>query len=542
MATCLADKPDYFNLSNNFRLHPMGEFNCHADNLDISQWEKANKKLAPGREYCLRFNLQLKASDIPENPALFLSSLSASEIYWDGQALTSNGTPGDSKKAEQPGNIHFFYPLQNLENLSGSHTISMRLSTHFLQKPLHQSFYSFALVNETVMRKELQTNYLIPLVLAGFLFCVSLIFYLIYLLYRRQEQSLWFSVLAFLSSALLVVEKLREIFGYSYDWHIPRLNAVLLLSTLVATALVGFYLSYFQIQQKYKWFVGLLLLSVLTWILPIGYDPRSLIVFGLALLGCLSITLLQFKTHKREATLNTAFLSVAISLFIYWNLRFVEYGFAAIIALLIVFHLIVMIRQFAIDRTRALEAEKMELELLKRSLQPHFLMNSLTLVMEWIETQPEKALDFIQALSKEFKLFTQFSQKRCVSLAEEIEFCQNYLAIMSSRLQVDCSLTIAGNNYAIELPPAIIHTLLENSFTHCGQQNSFEFHLTITESENSTTLLLASPLGTRVASGTGLGSRYIRTQLKRLFDDNWQFNSYQKKQLWFDEIRVRSIQ
>ena len=40
--------------------------------------------------------------------------------------------------------------------------------------------------------------------------------------------------------------------------------------------------------------------------------------------------------------------------------------------------------------------------MLKRSLQPHFLFNSLMSLQEWIEDKPEKAAHFVQALAESF--------------------------------------------------------------------------------------------------------------------------------------------
>ena len=47
--------------------------------------------------------------------------------------------------------------------------------------------------------------------------------------------------------------------------------------------------------------------------------------------------------------------------------------------------------------------ERLKMELIKKHIQPHFLMNSLTALEELIEQSPHQAIDFIQKLSELFK-------------------------------------------------------------------------------------------------------------------------------------------
>src|SRR5205085_2260579 len=42
---------------------------------------------------------------------------------------------------------------------------------------------------------------------------------------------------------------------------------------------------------------------------------------------------------------------------------------------------------------------RLELEMLRRHLQPHFLMNTLTALSEWIEEDPKTAVKMIESLS-----------------------------------------------------------------------------------------------------------------------------------------------
>src|SRR3546814_19410817 len=48
-------------------------------------------------------------------------------------------------------------------------------------------------------------------------------------------------------------------------------------------------------------------------------------------------------------------------------------------------------------------AQRLELDLLKQHLKPHFLMNTLTALAGWIEESPHTAVRMVDALADEFR-------------------------------------------------------------------------------------------------------------------------------------------
>jgi sensor histidine kinase YesM len=78
---------------------------------------------------------------------------------------------------------------------------------------------------------------------------------------------------------------------------------------------------------------------------------------------------------------------------------------------------------------------KIEMNLLKTIIQPHFLMNSLNTLVGLIWESPKKASDMIVALGAEVRNILEIPDVKEVTLAKEIEFCSAYLKIMSLRLE-----------------------------------------------------------------------------------------------------------
>ena len=50
-----------------------------------------------------------------------------------------------------------------------------------------------------------------------------------------------------------------------------------------------------------------------------------------------------------------------------------------------------------------LRSARLELELLKKHIQPHFLLNSLNSVIAWLEEEPSTAVRLVNALAEELR-------------------------------------------------------------------------------------------------------------------------------------------
>src|SRR5262249_47651749 len=113
-----------------------------------------------------------------------------------------------------------------------------------------------------------------------------------------------------------------------------------------------------------------------------------------------------------------------------------------------------------------LAAARLEIELLKKNIQPHFLLNTLATLVEVIEREPKTAVTPIQALAGEFRILARVSGEKLIPLAQEIELCRAHLDVMSLRKGAACALRVTGARDDDPVPPALIHTLVENGLTH----------------------------------------------------------------------------
>ena len=87
---------------------------------------------------------------------------------------------------------------------------------------------------------------------------------------------------------------------------------------------------------------------------------------------------------------------------------------------------VIQVRQVRREREAAqLKSARLEVELLRRQIQPHFLMNTLTALAEWVEQEPRVASKMIQALSEEFRVLCDISMCaiRPAAMTGPIPFC-----------------------------------------------------------------------------------------------------------------------
>ncbi|HEV7478062.1 MAG TPA: sensor histidine kinase [Burkholderiales bacterium] len=107
------------------------------------------------------------------------------------------------------------------------------------------------------------------------------------------------------------------------------------------------------------------------------------------------------------------------------------------------------------------------LQALQARIRPHFLFNSLNMVLSLVRRDPRRAERALEDLSDLFR--TLMSEPRqFVRLAEEIELLQRYAELeqlrLGERLQIDWELDTAPLDAL--LPPLVLQPLLENAVHH----------------------------------------------------------------------------
>ncbi|PLY40901.1 hypothetical protein CSZ94_18600 [Janthinobacterium sp. ROICE36] len=481
--------------------------------------------LQAGQLLCVERDVTLAATP-PSTQLMVLSALAASELWLDGDRIGSNGQPARQASGERPGDIDFAIHLTPQQLAMGTHHLRLLLSTQQVPARLPSPFYALYLVERQDYRTALAWYRLPPLLLAGALGAIALLFLALTALYQRQRHWAMFAALCLVAALLLVVELWRSVSGYAYPLHLPRLYAVSALTWLFSAVLpVYFYMAY----RLPRWPLAaavLLACIALAGVLPAHFDARCWLMFLAGLAASLALNLGALWRRLPGSRGGTLIALASCALFLLTGSQFAEGGFALVVCFLLLPLCAQLLAQLLRDRSKAARARQLENQLLRKSMQPHFLMNSLSLISELNAQSPQAAETFIEALGAELRMLNEFAQQPSIALTQELALCHNYLSIMGTRLQQPCSLQLDGEAAGISVPPAMLLTALENAFSHNRYRHGAAFILRIAQHAQTQVLTLVVPEGeARPHAGSGVGEQYIRASLQAVFGDAARYAS-----------------
>jgi sensor histidine kinase YesM len=293
--------------------------------------------------------------------------------------------------------------------------------------------------------------------------------------------------------------------------------------------------------------------------------PPRLIMFGLLPLSWLGVFVALNQFYMYAVTLFSAAISLVTifqkksgsllalagccvlfaGIFISFQKQ-VDYAWALGFCGLIILLTVSLSRQMAEQNKKRQESElhsaRLELELLKKHIQPHFLLNSLNSIIAWLEENPQTAVRLVTALAEELHLILQFSKEKMVLVSEELRLCRHHLEVMGLRQDKQYTLTVDSVPDTETIPPLVFHTLVENGLTHgYAKKNSGTFRFSRKVDGGTVTYSLFNDSSTEkkekpVNASEGTGLRYVRTRLQEAFPNAWNLESSPVTDGW--QVRI----
>jgi two-component system LytT family sensor kinase len=113
-------------------------------------------------------------------------------------------------------------------------------------------------------------------------------------------------------------------------------------------------------------------------------------------------------------------------------------------------------------------ATEAELRALRAQLNPHFLFNALTTLGHLMQTAPDRALATLYRLTALLRAVLRRTNGQFVSLGDELEIVESYLAIERERFEERLRVTIevSADLRAARIPPLLLQPLVENAIKH----------------------------------------------------------------------------
>lgn len=161
-----------------------------------------------------------------------------------------------------------------------------------------------------------------------------------------------------------------------------------------------------------------------------------------------------------------------------------------------------------------------ELKNLRSQINPHFLLNTLNNIYALTAIDQNRAQNAIQQLSKMLRHLLYDNQEREVTLTDEMQFIENYIALMKIRLSQNVDVTFHRQVAlpGIKVAPLIFISLIENAFKHGVSPVEPSFvHISITATEHDITCQIENsnhPKSRDDRSGHGIGLSQVQRRLE----------------------------
>ncbi len=381
----------------------------------------------------------------------------------------------------------------------------------------------------------------------GFLIIYCMVaFYHLFLMYKRPEEDyhLYFALFAFVTSAYWFVAEtfVRELI---FQEHVElRRRIEYSLVYFIAPLFVMFLNRYFY--RRHDW-VGIVLLAeavVLTLVSTLGdvHAIRSALSFwqySFVISSPLFFFYIfrRFLFRRRESIYLAAGMMLLFGGGVYDILAALDIirsvRISSYTLLVFVLGMEALLSNRFVNALRNLEqalarTTRLSLELIRKNIHPHFLMNSINSAIGLAHESPDAAVELLGALSRELRATIAMSEKELTFLETEIELCRNHLKLMGLRKERKFEFQVDGEPRGILLPPLILLTLVENGLTHGFRRRpKGRFLLTIRKEEGRWELHLWNDGDPAPGekSGTGTGLRYVESRLQEAFPDAWKLTS-----------------
>ena len=556
-----ADLHPVFDLSSN-QILELTMWNYHYGVFEMGiekDWEPielSSFKIKKRGTYWLRLNVTLDGINPHPYRILGLNLWyiqSAYEIIWDGKILVvKNGRVGRSKTEEEPGRVNYYAALHPDWTTPGDHDLLIRCSNYhsvpsYLLGPVYLGWGT--------MISPPPIRYFLPYMVYLGIFLTAIVMGLSFYIGNRHPPHLIFSLISlfvmikYLMRFSLEYFQLPTSFIPLFLWIIP--NIALMMTALLT---ILFIITTYNINRK-AFHVGftcfiLSLINIFEWSgwIPIRYTIWTIILYTTGLL----INAMRQKKMGNLIVLTGYLIGMATELINPLkgsHSLFINMGSHIVFLFSLIF---TIGRQLGEQHRRhqqaVLRSQHLEVELLKKNIQPHFLMNTIFAIISSIRKEPKNAIKILESLAEEFRIINKISARKLIPLEEEIRLCRKHLEIMEFRKNSQYRFIVSGIHQSEMVPPMIFHTLIENGLKHAYKtKENGTFELKGKQDHQQVCYIMRND-GSKLREMTfqsprqireGMGMKYIRARLEESYQGKWELHYGLTEDFWETEIIIK---
>lgn len=469
-----------------------------------------------------------------------INLITAYEIYWDGIKIAENGEVGNSKKEEKAGSYNFNLALPSNLVMRGDHTLVFRISNQS-DYSSWKWFYSDIVIGkyDSLLKKIFQLYYQ-AFFITGILFIPFLFNLFLYIARKRKTEHLLFSLICLIvildSVTMLVPILINTQTTFVYFQYYVYQAITILFTVLFPT----FFIYLFSFSKK---IIGIITVATLFIFLFFTNIGNLFNIMTLAVLIISSIITMWALYKRREES-----IIIFIGIIAAWAAYYFNFAFAGLATTMVICTSFSIARQFArkenAEREAQLKSAHLENELLKKNINPHFVLNTLTSIIAWLRKDSNSAIKLIEALADEFRMINQISTLKLIPINQEIDLCRVHLKIMSYRKGAEYKLETIDIDEKDTVPPMIFHTLVENGITHGYEKKiSGTFKLQTIKNSKSIKYILTNDGDFNLEDtkgSTGFGAKYVKGRLEESYPGRWDFTSRKSDKGWESIIEIRN--
>lgn len=179
------------------------------------------------------------------------------------------------------------------------------------------------------------------------------------------------------------------------------------------------------------------------------------------------------------------------------------------------------------------EKLKADYRVLQNQVNPHFLFNSLNVLISEIKHDPDTAVKFTRRLSKVYRYVLQSKNHDLISLSKELEFIDSFIYLHKVRIgnALDYSVNISEEVKQLMLPPLTLQILIENAIKHNVVNEENVLSISITSKEENKLIIKNNLQKINSVESTNTGLSNLKERYTLLNTNGF---SYQETENYFE--------
>lgn len=178
------------------------------------------------------------------------------------------------------------------------------------------------------------------------------------------------------------------------------------------------------------------------------------------------------------------------------------------------------------------ESVQAQLQNLKNQINPHFLFNNLSVLSSLVYKDQDKAVDFINQLSKVYRYLLDNHNSELITLEEEMNFLRSYIYLLEIRFDTSIKFNIQiSNDHLLKLlPPMALQILIENTIKHNEASENHPLHVNVIAKNNTIEVSNNIQLRSNQEPSSKSGLKNIKERYKfytdeavQVYEDSKQF-------------------